>query len=254
MSIIVDSATDRFERTTALPLISECTMAGWFYRTATRSVYCNPIEIFTSNPSNKSWYIQIRPNAEGTWRLGYFSSGYSGFTSFSSLPAINTWFYLAMVTNYNNLPGYAYWWNSNGVLQSAVSYTATETVTHTATTAVWGCNKAEAANDYHILGKISNGRLWNRRLSYQELVSQMFQPTIIRESDINSAFGNTSTLDISSYKRDWVNTDLTYDHSSPPLLPAKKYHYFLVPEYEPYVEPVDSTPILSDSKFIPLIL
>jgi hypothetical protein len=228
MSIRLNSDGDYIRRvaTGDLPSITAVTMAGWFkVITDTQADHSEQHQFVLANDAPNR-YIAMKsvgyaPNDPGNdrleinWHNGTVDDG-SNFTT-DLTPAVGDWFYAAITCDGTAIGDLvAYWWNTAGVLQQSV---VNDAVVGTGT-----MTRAEFGNFSMFSGlwsdaEIAYGRVWGAALSQAELEAEMFSPTIVRTTDIYSAFSGAggSGSDVSGNGRDWSLNGTVAGASEPPV-------------------------------------
>jgi len=207
-SVIVNASSDVIARTANLPSFTAFTIGGWFKRTTDRDSYENYIGFIRTGSFLMS--VQNRPSGDGNW-IGINDDQGGGANYGSGEPAITTWFYIALTNNGTNAK--LYWYNTSFALVGSVlsigsnSFTGTTSEVNVLRESLY----STWAN-----ARCAQVRVWDAVLSQSEIAAECASSTIVRTSNINTAFEDDPATDVSGNSRPWTTSGITVDASDYP--------------------------------------
>lgn len=219
MALIANASGDYVRRTENLPASSDAfTIAGWFYRSSDRAGGGSYEDVLDFNMFDgvDPWdhLIEIRPSWETPSGncMSLRSTVGGGLDAWSSRPAVDTWFYVAMTSHATNgVRGYWYDASFNLVESKVASITPVGTKSPRSTVTM----SHYSDTGRYVDGKCAYVRVWDAALTQSEIEAEMASSVIVRTANINTAFGKDSGTDVSGNSRDWTLNSITTDADGP---------------------------------------
>jgi hypothetical protein len=226
MSIVISGEWNGIRRDANLPSASNFSAAGWVRISSITNIPAVNTIFCMSDAFEAARTQEIAIHCQDSATDLKLRRNLNENLDFSADPSTNVWIYVAYSCAGTGTDQYkGYWWNANGTLGASLS-TSTNDAGITPNVFVVGARQGASFNGY-----FAYIRLWNRVLTQANFEAEMFSPTIVGATDINTAIGTDSYNDVSGNGRNWTNKGTTIDSSGdfePPVITTTKYMKYFI--------------------------
>ena len=202
-SLVINSTTDRIARTTSLPALSGCTVAGWV----------KPSDV---SPASNQYAVHVPADTDAGlifYNGELYVLGGSGTTVFGSSPSAGSWLYVALTSNGTDTIGY-WWTDSSGTPVLGDSETRADAGTGTTIGMSIG---NRSTPDQGLVGKFAYWKAWSAVLSQSALEAEMYAPDFLPANSASKLCGFADSQTDLAGASDWTLTSIDTDSDTPPV-------------------------------------